>query len=101
MTNLRDHWRDYYWQSKQIKSSHNINSPTVVTLFRMYGVTTGKKHTVIRVPTTEEGSVIKVALDPSGLYVAASVTDKTVLIFDIYMGECIAKLSGHSGTGIV
>lgn len=65
--------------------------------FRMYGVTTGKKHTAIRVPTTDEGSIIKVALDPSGLYVAASVTDKTVLIFDLYMGECIAKISGHSG----
>lgn len=66
-------------------------------LDRMYGVSTGKKHTVIKIPTEDEGSIIKVTLDPSGLYVAASVTDKSVLIFDVYMGECIARISGHSG----
>lgn len=64
---------------------------------RMYGVSTGKKHTVIKVPTSDDGAIIKVTLDPSGLYAAASVADKSVLIFDIYTGECVAKMSGHSG----
>ncbi len=41
--------------------------------------------------------MLKVTFDPSGLYAATSSADKTVLLFDIYMGECIAKLSGHSG----
>ena len=63
----------------------------------MYGVANGKKHTVIKAPTTDESSIIKVTLDPSGLYAAASIADKTVLIFDIYTGECVGKLSGHSG----
>lgn len=63
----------------------------------MYGVATGKKHTVIKVPTSEDGSIIKVTLDPSGLYAAASIGDKSVLVFDIYTGECIAKIAGHSG----
>lgn len=63
----------------------------------MYGVSTGKKHTVLKVPTSDDGSIIRVALDPSGLYAASSVGDKSVLIFDIYTGECIAKISGHSG----
>ena len=71
--------------------SHFFTSP------RMYGVATGKKHTVIKAPTTDESSIIKVTLDPSGLYAATSIADKSVLIFDIYMGECIAKLTGHSG----
>lgn len=64
----------------------------------MYGVATGKKHTVIKVPTTEDGgAIIKVTLDPSGLYAATSIGDKSVLIFDIYTGQCIAKICGHSG----
>ena len=63
----------------------------------MYGVATGKKHTVIKVPTNEDGSIIKVTLDPSGLYAAASIGDKSVLVFDIYTGECIARIAGHSG----
>lgn len=63
----------------------------------MYGVATGKKHTVIKVPTSDDAAIIKVTLDPSGLYAAASVGDKSVLIFDIYTGECVTKISGHSG----
>ena len=43
-------------------------------------------------------SLLQVAMDPSGLYVAASSSDKTVSLFDFYSGECLAKLYGHSGT---
>ena len=37
-------------------------------------------------------------MDPSGLYVATSSSDKTVSLFDFYSGECLAKLYGHSGS---
>ena len=36
-------------------------------------------------------------MDPSGLYVASSSSEKTVYLFDFYSGECLAKLYGHSG----
>ena len=41
---------------------------------------------------------VQVSLDPSGLYAAASSADKTVVLFDIFSGECVTKLYGHSGT---
>ena len=40
---------------------------------------------------------LQVSLDPSGLYAAASSADKTVVLFDIFSGECVTKLYGHSG----
>lgn len=40
----------------------------------------------------------QVTMDPSGLYIATSSSDKCVSIFDFYSGECLAKLYGHSGT---
>ena len=63
----------------------------------MYVVSNGKKQHVIKAPTSDEGSLVRVSLDPSGLYVATSSADKTVLLFDVYTGECVARLSGHSG----
>ena len=39
----------------------------------------------------------QVTLDPSGLYMATSSSDKTISLYDFYSGECLAKLSGHSG----
>ena len=40
---------------------------------------------------------LQVSLDPSGLYAAASSADKSVVLFDVFSGECVAKLYGHSG----
>ena len=40
---------------------------------------------------------MQVSLDPSGLYAAASSADKSVVLFDIFSGECVTKLYGHSG----
>ena len=63
----------------------------------MYAVSNGKKQSVIKAPTGDEGSMLRVTLDPSGLYAAASCADKTILLFDISSGECLAHLAGHSG----
>lgn len=45
---------------------------------------------------SEDGTLIKVALDRSGIYAATSCTDKTLSIFDYYTGECMATMFGHS-----
>ncbi len=42
----------------------------------------------------DSGELIKVKLDPSGLYIAASSSDKTIRVHDFFSGECIAKVSG-------
>lgn len=63
----------------------------------MYLVSNGRQRSTIKVPTSDDGSLIKVSLDVSGLYAATSSADKRVLLFDIYSKECIIKLSGHSG----
>uniref|UniRef100_A0A8C2DXE5 Mitogen-activated protein kinase binding protein 1 n=1 Tax=Cyprinus carpio TaxID=7962 RepID=A0A8C2DXE5_CYPCA len=44
----------------------------------------------------EDGTLIKVQMDPSGLYVATSCSDKNISIFDFYTGECVATMFGHS-----
>ena len=36
-------------------------------------------------------------MDPSGLLIATSSSDKMVCVFEFSSGECIAKLHGHSG----
>lgn len=36
-------------------------------------------------------------MDPSGMYVATSCSDKSIHIFDFYTGECVATMFGHSG----
>jgi WD40 repeat protein len=64
--------------------------------YRVYQLPSGKQKAVIKASTGDEGSLIKVAMDPSGLYVACSSSDKTVSLFDFYSGECLAKLYGHS-----
>ena len=87
-------------------------------LLRIYNIASGKQKSVIKTPTGDDGSLIKVrqtlrnkysltnrisflsaqvTLDPSGLYAATSSSDKTVSLFDFYSGECLAKLYGHSG----
>ncbi|KAK1875505.1 Mitogen-activated protein kinase-binding protein 1 [Dissostichus eleginoides] len=35
-------------------------------------------------------------IDPSGLYIATSCSDKNISIFDFYSGECVATMFGHS-----
>lgn len=39
----------------------------------------------------------QVQVDPSGLYVATSCSDKNLSLFDFQTGECLAAMFGHSG----
>lgn len=41
--------------------------------------------------------LFQVQMDPSGLYIATSCSDKNLSIFDFYSGECVATMYGHSG----
>lgn len=40
--------------------------------------------------------MIQVTLDPSGILVATSSTDKTLSVYDYYSTECVATMLGHS-----
>jgi WD40 repeat protein len=63
---------------------------------RIYHIATGKKRQSYKAGGSEEGTLIKVALDPSSSFIATSSSDKSLCLFDFYSGEVIAKLYGHS-----
>ncbi|XP_071441764.1 uncharacterized protein Wdr62 isoform X3 [Hetaerina americana] len=63
---------------------------------RVYNVGSGKHSKTFKGSVGEDGSLIKVVLDASGIYAATSCTDKTLSIYDYYSGECMATMWGHS-----
>ncbi|KAG8188886.1 hypothetical protein JTE90_014946 [Oedothorax gibbosus] len=60
---------------------------------RVYDVPTGKH---VRSLQGGGGTLIKVALDCTGSYVATSSTDKTISVHDFRTGQIVATMSGHS-----
>ncbi|XP_055837405.1 uncharacterized protein LOC129905836 isoform X3 [Episyrphus balteatus] len=63
---------------------------------RVYS-TQSQKHTkTFKGSHSEDGSLIKLSLDPSGIYLATSSTDKTLSVYDYYSNECMARMYGHS-----
>jgi WD40 repeat protein len=63
---------------------------------RVYSVDSAKLTSTMKGTLSEEGTLIKIAMDPSGQYFATSSTDKLLSIFDYQTGECVATASGHS-----
>ncbi|GIY86657.1 hypothetical protein CDAR_468181 [Caerostris darwini] len=63
---------------------------------RVYSVTNGKHVRCFRGSQGEDGTLIKVVLDPSGTYLATSCTDKSLYLYDYISGECLATMFGHS-----
>ncbi|XP_028295343.1 mitogen-activated protein kinase-binding protein 1-like isoform X2 [Gouania willdenowi] len=63
---------------------------------RVFNISSGKQKRVYKGSLGEEGSLLRVQIDPSGQYVAASCSDKNISIFDFYTGECVAAMFGHS-----
>ncbi|PNF17421.1 hypothetical protein B7P43_G02967 [Cryptotermes secundus] len=63
---------------------------------RVYNVSSGKHSKTYKGSIGEDGSLIKVVLDSSGIYSATSCTDKTLCVYDYYSGECMATMFGHS-----
>ncbi|XP_073683651.1 mitogen-activated protein kinase-binding protein 1 [Garra rufa] len=62
----------------------------------IFNICNGKQKKVYKGSQGEDGTLIKVQTDPSGLYVATSCSDKNISIFDLYTGECVATMFGHS-----
>ncbi|XP_045458024.1 mitogen-activated protein kinase-binding protein 1 [Melitaea cinxia] len=63
---------------------------------RVYSAAHGRHTKTFRGTTAEDGTLIKVSLDSSGIYLATSSTDKILSVYDYYSGECMATMSGHS-----
>ncbi|KAG8253575.1 mitogen-activated protein kinase binding protein 1 [Homalodisca vitripennis] len=63
---------------------------------RVYSVNTSKHTKTFKGAVGEDGSLIKVTMDPSGILVATSCTDKTLSVYDYYSSECVATMLGHS-----
>ncbi|KRZ14071.1 Mitogen-activated protein kinase-binding protein 1, partial [Trichinella zimbabwensis] len=71
---------------------------------RMYSLAEGKSKGSIKGSLADDGTVIKIELDPSGTFVATCCSDKTICIFDtLNGGECVAAVHGHSEliTGVI
>ncbi|KAL4711270.1 hypothetical protein ACJJTC_019111 [Scirpophaga incertulas] len=63
---------------------------------RVYSASHGRHTKTFRGTTADDGTLIKVALDNSGIYLATSSTDKILSVYDYYSGECMATMFGHS-----
>ncbi|KAM9777987.1 mitogen-activated protein kinase-binding protein 1 [Neosynchiropus ocellatus] len=63
---------------------------------RIFNISNGKQKKMYKGSRGEDGTLIKVQSDPSGLYIATSCSDKNISIFDFYSGECVATMFGHS-----
>ncbi|XP_055713007.1 uncharacterized protein LOC129807634 isoform X2 [Phlebotomus papatasi] len=63
---------------------------------RVYGSKTSKHTKTFKGSHSDEGSLIKLTLDLSGIYIATSCTDKTLSVYDYYSNECMARMYGHS-----
>nr|AAC27979.1 R34001_1 [Homo sapiens] len=64
---------------------------------RVYNTVNGKQKKCYKGSQGDEGSLLKVHVDPSGTFLATSCSDKSISVIDFYSGECIAKMFGHSG----
>ncbi|XP_035170208.1 WD repeat-containing protein 62-like, partial [Oxyura jamaicensis] len=63
---------------------------------RVYGTASGKQRCCYKGSQADEGSLLKVQLDPSGTFLATSCSDKSISVIDFRSGECVAKVFGHA-----
>ncbi|XP_076988161.1 WD repeat-containing protein 62 isoform X2 [Tamandua tetradactyla] len=63
---------------------------------RVYNTVNGKQKKCYKGSQGDEGSLLKVHVDPSGTFLATSCSDKSISVIDFYSGECMAKMFGHS-----
>lgn len=62
-------------------------------IIRLFNVAQVKYQSGFKSSCSDEGTIIKIALDPSCTFLAASSTDKSINIYDYQRGECIASVS--------
>ncbi|CAH1263187.1 MAPKBP1 [Branchiostoma lanceolatum] len=63
---------------------------------RIFNTNSGKLKKGYKGSLGDDGTLIKVQLDPSGMYAVTSCSDKNLSIYDFYSGECVATMFGHS-----
>ncbi|XP_033852425.2 WD repeat-containing protein 62-like isoform X1 [Acipenser ruthenus] len=63
---------------------------------RIYDIDSGKQNKCFKGSQSEDGTLLKVQMDRSGMFLATSSSDKNISIFDFYTGECVATVFGHS-----
>ncbi|XP_016372850.1 mitogen-activated protein kinase-binding protein 1-like isoform X1 [Sinocyclocheilus rhinocerous] len=63
---------------------------------RVINISSGKQKRSFSGSQTEDGSLLKVQIDPSGLFVASSCSDKNINLIDFQTGESLATVFGHS-----
>ncbi|XP_055992552.1 WD repeat-containing protein 62 isoform X2 [Sorex fumeus] len=63
---------------------------------RVYNTVNGKQKKCYKGSQGDDGSLLKVHVDPSGTFLATSCSDKSISVIDFYSGECVAKMFGHS-----
>ncbi|XP_068765551.1 WD repeat-containing protein 62 isoform X2 [Struthio camelus] len=63
---------------------------------RVYNTASGKQKCCYKGSQGDDGSLLKVQLDPSGTFLATSCSDKSISVIDFHSGECVAKMFGHS-----
>ena len=69
--------------------------PLLIFFFRIYNIRNGKQKKCYK-GGGDDGTLIRVTLDPSGSYAATSCSDKNLYIYDFFTGECVATMCGHS-----
>ena len=74
----------------------NILTACQDRMVRIYDVSTGKNTMSFKGSQGDEGTLIKVALDPSGTFAATSCTDKSLYLYDYQTGESLATTCGHA-----
>ncbi|XP_059574626.1 WD repeat-containing protein 62 isoform X1 [Alligator mississippiensis] len=63
---------------------------------RVYHTASGKQKCCYKGSQSDDGSLLKVQLDPLGTFLATSCSDKSISIIDFQSGDCVAKMYGHS-----
>ena len=77
-------------------SCSNILTACQDRQIRVYGVEGGKFVKSFKGSPADDGTLIKISMDPSGQFIATSSTDKSLNLLDYESGECLATASGHS-----
>lgn len=72
-----------------------LNS-TCFYVCRIYSIKNGKQKKCYTGSIGNDGTIIRVRLDPAGMYAATSCSDKNLCIFDFFTGEMVASMMGHS-----
>ena len=66
------------------------------TNFRLYNTHTAKQKRNYKGSLSDDGFLLKLTIDSTGTFLAASCSDKSIAIIEFQTGEIVATLVGHS-----